>query len=286
MIAGDEFGISTYPAFNTPEDMAQDVKDLGFDFVNIANNHILDKGSKAVTSSLKIWEDIGIDVDGAFSTKEDSERIPVVEKNGVRIAILCYTYGTNGIKPDTDWRVRYFDDEKIRNDIKKAKEISDFTLVSAHWGEENLIGKSEFQRKYARLFSKLGVDVVLGTHPHVIGPIEELVNESGHKTLVIYSTGNYVSAMYNRDNMLGYTATFDFVQKGDSKSIENVKMLPTVTYFEESPSGRWVNFKILKLENYTKEMARKHLIGKHKNVSMDPSYFRQLFNETVDEKYR
>lgn len=286
MIAGDEYGLSGYPNFNTPEDMAQQVKELGFDIVNISNNHILDRGASGVKSTLKIWEDLGLTVDGAFATEEDSEEIPVIEKNGIKIAFLCYTYGTNGIQPDTNWRVRYLDPDQIRKDMKKAKEISDFVLVSAHWGDENYIGITDYQETYATVFNELGADVVLGTHPHVIGPVEEKISSNGDKTLVIYSTGNYVSAMSNRDNMLGYTATFDFVKDGDEKSIENIKMLPTITYFDEASNDRWVNFKIYKLENYTEEMAKKHLVGKLKNVSMSPKYFKESFEKTVDEKYR
>ena len=239
IIGGDEFGLSGYPVFNTPEDMAPNVKDVGFDIVNIANNHVLDKGPQGIINTREIWDQQGLTVDGAFATEEQSREIPVIEKNGMKIAFLCYTYGTNGIIPDTDWRVRYFDEENIRRDIEEAKKISDFILVSAHWGDENFIGKTEYQENYANLFNELGVDVVLGTHPHVIGPVEEKVNADGEKTLVIYSTGNFLSAMYDRDNMLGYTATFDFVNENGEKRIENIKMIPTVTYYEFTPRGTW-----------------------------------------------
>lgn len=255
VIAGDDRGLSSYPTFNTPEAMAQNLVDVGFDIISNANNHILDKGAKGAIRTLEIWGEKEVTIDGAFLSQEDSEKVPVVESNGMKIAYLAYTYGTNGIKPDTDWRVRYLNEEKIRKDIAKAKEISDFILVSAHWGDEYNFGITDYQKKYAKLFNDLGVDVVLGTHTHVVGPVEELVNDVGEKTLVIYSTANFLSGQVsNIDCMLGQIATFDFVKKGQNKKIENIKMIPTITYSEGNVTGG-TDFKVINLENYTEEMA-------------------------------
>lgn len=287
IIGGDELGLSSYPAFNTPEDMSQNIKDLGFDLVSISNNHTLDKGKKGVENTLEIWKSKGVVVDGAFSSEEASKEIPIIEKNGLKIAFLAYTYGTNGIKPDKDWRVRYLNEENIRRDIEQAKSSSDFVLVSAHWGKENYYGKTDYQEYFADLFNELGVDVVIGTHPHVVGPVEELYNSEGEKTLIIYSTANFISSQRTSvDNMLGQIATFDFVKEGENKRIENIVMVPIVTYYEKDVYGKECNYKVIPLENYTEEMAEKHFMRYSKNSSMSPAYFETKFKETVAEQYR
>lgn len=287
IIGGDDLGLSSYPAFNSPEDLAQNVKDAGFDLVSISNNHTLDKGKKGVINTLEIWNSKGIVVDGAFASEEAGEEIPIIEKNDIKIAFLAYTYGTNGIAPDTKWRVRYLNEENIRRDIEKAKSLSDFVLVSAHWGKENYYGKTDYQQYYAKLFNDLGVDVVLGTHPHVVGPVEELQNSNGESTLIIYSTANFISSQRTSiDNMLGQLASFDFVKEGQNKWIENIEMLPIMTYYERDKNGKESNYKVIPLEKYTDEMAEKHFMRYSKNRSLDPAYFESKFKETVAEQYR
>lgn len=137
------------------------------------------------------------------------------------------------------------------------------------------------------MFNDLGVDVVLGTHPHVVGPVEELQNSNGESTLIIYSTANFISSQRTSiDNMLGQLASFDFVKEGQNKWIENIKMLPIVTYYERDKKGKESNYKIIPLEKYTDEMAEKHFMRYSKNRSLDPAYFESIFNETVAEQYR
>lgn len=287
IIGGDELGLSSYPAFNTPEDMAYNIKDIGFDLVGISNNHTLDKGKKGVENTIDIWEKVGVPIDGAFKSEEKSRDFPVIEKNGIKIALLAYTYGTNGIQPDTKWRVRYLEEENIRRDVEKAKLISDFVMVAAHWGDENYYGITEYQKRYAKLFNELGVAVVLGSHPHVLGPVEELENDRGEKTVVIYSTGNFISAQKSgTDNMLGQMATFDFVKTETQKRIENIKMIPIVTYFERNKGGMESNFKVIELEDYSEEMSNKHFFRFRKNKKLEPEYFRNKFVETIEEEYR
>src|SRR5699024_10343000 len=130
---------------------------------------------------------------GSFLSQEDRDTVRTIERNGVVFSFLAYTYGTNGIMPDTDWRVAYFDEEKILEDVARAKEISDVLIVSAHWVDENTPVVNEFQQYYAQLFADLEVDVVIGTHPHIIQPIEWLTGENGNEMLVAYSLGNLVA---------------------------------------------------------------------------------------------
>lgn len=128
---------------------------------------------------------------------------------------------------------------------------------------------------------------MIGTHPHVVGPVEELYNSEGEKTLIIYSTANFISSQRTSvDNMLGQIATFDFVKEGENKRIENIVMVPIVTYYEKDVYGKECNYKVIPLENYTEEMAEKHFMRYSKNSSMSPAYFETKFKETVAEQYR
>ncbi|MDO5695683.1 MAG: CapA family protein [Eubacteriales bacterium] len=290
IIGGDEYGPSGYPAFNTPEDMAGYLKAVGFDAVTLANNHILDKGPKAVEHTIAVWETAGLFHSGANRSEAERHEIPIMEKNGVKIALLSYTYGTNGIEPDVPWRTIYLDDkEGIRADIRKAKTESDFVIVAAHWGDENVMEPNEQQRDMAKFFSDEGVDVVLGCHPHVVQPVEWQMNAAGEKTLVIYSMGNYISAMFGLENMLGYTANFDLVKDGVTKRVENVKMIPTVTHFEghiTSYHSACSNFKIYKLADYTDEIAARHGLNVYHGTTLTNRFFQDMFEEAVPAEFR
>ncbi|MGB7460936.1 MAG: CapA family protein, partial [Carnobacterium jeotgali] len=163
LIGGDDFGFSGYPAFNTPSDMSADLNELGFDLVNGASNHSLDKGRQGVVNTLDIWdkqEDMVFT--GVFDSQEERDAIPVIERDGVTFSFLAYTYGTNGIEPDVSYRLNYFDEALITQDIERAKKVSDFVIVSAHWGDEHMLEPNEFQKKYAQLFADLEVDAVIG----------------------------------------------------------------------------------------------------------------------------
>ena len=120
IIAGDKFGIGTYPHFNTPQAMIPALTRAGFNIVNMANNHSLDKGSWAIPESIKLWDQTDVYHTGVFASQEDRDKPVIIDKNGIKVGFLCYTYGTNGIAPDTDYRISYLDEEKIREDIVKS----------------------------------------------------------------------------------------------------------------------------------------------------------------------
>lgn len=168
ILAGTDYPYTGYPAFNTPNEMAGNMADLGFDLVNGATNHTLDYDYPGAIHAIEVWSNYpDLIYTGTYLSEADRLRIPTIERKGVTFSFLSYTYGTNGIEPDTDWRVSYFDEKLIRDDVKRAKEVSDVVIVSAHWGDENTSEINDFQRYYAQLFADLEVDVVVGTHPHI-----------------------------------------------------------------------------------------------------------------------
>lgn len=192
IIGGEELGISGYPAFNAPYELGDALVDAGFDVVCHATNHALDKGKKGIVNCLSFWEENypEIAVLGIHGSEEEQEDIYVYEQDGIRIAILNYTYGTNGIALPSDmpYAVELLDSEKVESDLKKASELADFVIVCPHWGTEYVLEETSAQRKWADFFAENGADLVIGTHPHVIEPVEWVDD-----TLVYYSLGNFVN---------------------------------------------------------------------------------------------
>lgn len=198
IIGGSELGVSGYPAFNAPFELSGYLADTGFDVILHASNHALDKGKKGLLNCLENWQTNypKISVTGIYNKEEDYNSILTIEESGICIAILNYTYGTNGIAlpQDMPYAVNLLEEDKVVSDIARAKEIADFVIVCPHWGTEYLLSTDSYQKKWTKLFLENEVDLVIGTHPHVIEPIELLRNEeTGHEMLVYYSLGNFVN---------------------------------------------------------------------------------------------
>ena len=197
IMGGPKYGYTGYPSFNTPYALADSLVDAGFNVILHATNHTLDKGKTGVLNCMDYWDTTypNIKYIGMNRTQEAQDEIYVYEQDGFKIAILNYTYGTNGIKIPSDmpYLVNLMDEDKIRADIRKAEEIADFTILCPHWGTEYKLQATSSQKEWAQIFLEEGVDLVIGTHPHVIEPVEWLTDDEGNKMLVYYSLGNFVN---------------------------------------------------------------------------------------------
>lgn len=288
IFAGPDYAYAGYPSFNTPEQLGQNMVDLGFDLVNGATNHTLDYGASGAEYALNVWNQYDqVLYTGVFASEEASHEIPTIERDGVTFSFLAYTYGTNGIEPDTNWRVNYFDEDKIRADVAKAKEVSDVVIVSAHWGDENTYEVNEFQRYYGQLFADLEVDVVIGTHPHVIQPIEWLQGENGNETLVVWSLGNLLAHALDDINTLGGMISFEFVVNDGLTKIENVIFTPTVSHFtyHYNDNGRLKRkFKIYYLDDYTDELGAEHGLNED-GVPVSPANYKAQVEGVISPEY-
>lgn len=291
LIGGDERGFFGYPAFNTPSDMIPSLVDLGFDLALGSNNHTLDMGPEGIRNTLEYWREYEDDIlfTGAFESQEHRDTIPILEREGLSFAILTYTYGTNGIVPDAPYRVNYFDPELIRSDVARAKEISDFVLVGAHWGDEHSFTPNQFQLEYAQLFADLEVDVVLGTHTHTIQPMEWVDGENGNRTLVMYSTGNIVaSTIINDMNLLGSTYGFDFVYDGENHFIENVYVEPIVIHYEATDPNDLAtrtNFEVVKLKDYSEDYRSRHALNHFPDRDISQEHFYEIVNDVYAKEF-
>ncbi|MFI3208494.1 MAG: CapA family protein [Eubacteriales bacterium] len=256
IIGGDELGIYGYPAFNSPEQWASDLTTLGFDIVNASSNHSLDMGIDALENSLEIWSQYDeVLYAGVYDSEEDASTIRTIERNGITFSVISYTYSTNGYDIPNDYCINLFDEESIREDVAAAKEVSDVVIVSAHWGDESIYELNSLQTEYAQLFADLEVDLVIGTHPHVIQSLEWITGENGNETLVAYSLGNFLSTMETVDTQLEGMLTLDFVKNDDgSVSIENVEWTALINHFGDG------TFTVMPLSEYTDELNAVHYV--------------------------
>ncbi len=259
ILGGRDLGLSGYPSFNAAFEVGDSLVNAGFDVVLHATNHALDKRKKGLLNCLDFWDtnypDIG--VLGIHDTKEDSEEIYVKEVEGIRIAILNYTYSTNGVPmpDDMPYAVDMWDEKAIKADVEKAKTMSDFIIVCPHWGTEYVFKETKDQQKKAQFLADLGVDLVIGTHPHVVEPVKWLKGVDGNNTLVYYSIGNFINATGEvkkgvAARMLGAMAKVTLTTDGKDVWIAKYGVEPLVTHLVEG-SGKITTYK---LSEYTKEL--------------------------------
>lgn len=203
---------SDYPRFGTPVPVGEAIAAVGFDVVTCATNHALDQGPDGVDTTKSFFTSRQIVCLGIQSRDETEDRaFEIMEKNGIRFALFNYTYGTNGIRlpEENPYMVHLLEDEeKIQKDLLTAREKADVVIVFVHWGTENSGQTDDFQRKWAQIFLESQVDVVVGTHPHVAQPYELLEGKEGHRMLIYYSIGNFVSAQPEKTAEKGGMASF------------------------------------------------------------------------------
>lgn len=267
ILGGEELGLSGYPCFNGPYEVADALVDSGFDVILHATNHALDKGEKGIRNCLAYWKGHYPQIQVAGINEGQAaqdEQLVIVEKNGIKAAILNYTYGTNGISlpASAPYLVNMLDKEKIAQDVAVAKEQADFVVVCPHWGTEYRHSPDQSQQKWASYFAELGVDLVIGTHPHVIEPVEWVEGVNGHRTLVYYSLGNFVNATSGQgagvaDRMLGEMAEVRLIQDEDgSVSIDTCETYPIVSHLKSGAQG----ITVYPLEAYTPALAAENEI--------------------------
>lgn len=266
ILGGEELGVSGYPAFNAPYAVGDALVDAGFDVICHGTNHALDKGRRGLNNCLAFWEENypEIAVLGIHDSQESQDMIYVYEQGDIRIAVLNYTYGTNGIPlpEEMPYAVDMLEEEQVIEDIRRAEEIADFTIVCPHWGTEYQLEQSAAQEKWTEIFVENGADLVLGTHPHVIQPVEWVIDEeTGNEMLVYYSLGNFVNwtsglgeGIANR--MVGGMAQVTLKIENEKVSIGAYHVEPVVCHLEQGANG----VTVYKLSEYTEELAKKNQI--------------------------
>ena len=284
-IISTEHNVSSYPMFNSPVEVGEEMLEIGFDVFNIATNHSLDCGEKGLISAINFWKSKNAITCGAYLNREDMSNIPMHEVNGVKIAYLGLTDSANGLSLPSDSEVilvRAADESLLQQRIIKAKEVADVVIVSAHWGNEYTHEPTDAQRELAEKLAMWGADVIIGTHPRVIQPVEYITNSDGRKTLVAYSLGNFISAQNRGPRMLGGMLKFEVVKNNTTGEVvlENVKFSGVVTHYGYGYS----NIRVYPLEAYTEELASKHgVLSKTSDFSLQ--YLYEILNEVIDKQF-
>ncbi len=284
-IISTEHNVSSYPMFNSPVEVGDEMLEIGFDVFNIATNHSIDCGEKGLVSAINFWKSKNAVTTGAYLNNDDFNNIPMRDVNGVKIAYLGLTESTNGLSLPDDSDVilvKASDESLLQQRIMKAKETADVVIVNAHWGNEYTHEPTNAQRELAQKLAAWGADVIIGHHPHVIQPVEYITNSDGRKTLVAYSLGNFISAQNRGPRMLGGMLNFEIVKNNTTGEIalENVKFSGVVTHYGYGYS----NIRVYALENYTEELASKHgVLSKTSDFSLQ--YLYDILNDVIDKQF-
>lgn len=253
----DESGLSGYPAFGSPHQVGESTRKAGFNVVTHATNHTFDKGADSIFYTMDFWEKYDdIMVLGVNESDVEQQTVDVWEKDGLKIAMLNFTYGLNGysLPDDKPYLVNLFsrsgEDAAL---ITKAEESADITVVFIHFGTEYTHAPTSEQKRNVEFLCENGADIIIGTHPHVVQPTVWHISENGNKALVFYSLGNFLSNQDSESKILGAMADVTITKENDNVTIESYKMHPTVTH--RGGEG----FSVYMLDDYTDELAQKNI---------------------------
>ncbi len=270
---------SAYPTFNTPQDCGLALIDTGFDVISHANNHAMDSGSSAIYDTIEFWDahaDEGVIRIGIAKDAADRAQIRYLERNGMKIGFLAYTFDLNGfsLPEDNPDLVSLIDKEKMAEEIAAVKQECDAVVVMMHWGVEYESVQNSEQEDLAEFLTENGATLIIGSHPHVCQPCEWVESENGNRTFCLYSTGNFISAQFDAESMVEGMLQVTLTRQTDGTVIvENPGVMPLICTFSS-----WRNFRVIPLDDYTDSMAYAHTLS-----GMSVSHVRSIAEEAFGE---
>lgn len=275
ILGGNDRGFSGFPYFNSPTEVGDAIAKAGFNVVLQASNHSADQGISGINNCISFWEQYpDVLMTGIYKdANQENQDIGLLTINGVTYAILNYTYGPNmatlekpiqghlGMLCNWNKSTGRIDFTTIHpdvlTDIATAKQMADVVIVCPHWGTEYTFVPSSYQKKFAKQMTEAGADLIIGTHPHVVQPVEWIESDNGNKALCYYSLGNYVSTQRGEQSMLEAMAWVTFVVKEDGVEIlvEETGVIPMVCQYKSNPVRHQ---SVYFLDEYTPELAQAH----------------------------
>lgn len=235
--AGKKIPYSGFPLFNTPDEYAAALKEIGFDFVTTGNNHSNDTYTQGILRTIDVLDSVGLMHTGTFKSQAERDSIQLTTISGTRVAILNYTYSTNGIDLPADkmYLVNLIDSTTIVKDIQAAKQLdAELIIIYYHYGEEYQRLPSSYQKKYNRIAINAGADIILGSHPHVLEPADFFATNNGNidTGFIIYSMGNFISNQRDPYTYEGVIINLHFEKNTHTKKIKlkDVDYVPTWVY--------------------------------------------------------
>jgi len=259
IIAGKELGLSSFPDFNSPVEIGHLLKDYGVDIVNIANNHVLDKGEKGLLTSIDNWNKIGMPYVGAYKSVEDQGNLRVINKNGLKICFLSYTrsagVGKTKLLEEKPYLVDTFHPQrlkKIKDLIKDIRNdnLADVIVLSIHYGKEYHLFPTSEQREVNNDLSDAGADVIIGHHPHVLQPPEWILNSRGKRSFAANSLGNFYTGQHGLYRQIGAFLSIDIEKKAPNSTMLNISNPKMNLTFVDSTDKK--DYKLYLLEDIVK----------------------------------
>ena len=285
-LVNDDYEPSGYPMFSTPGDITNALYDIGFRVFSLSNNHSYDKGAGGIESSMAHWAAMPEDVvtAGFYDLDDPTANLTTQTVNGITIGYLSYTETTNGLPTpaDSEYGVIYLDErDVIEAQIDALRPNCDVLVVSCHWGVEGSHTVTDGQRDTAQWLADAGVDLIVGTHPHVTQTAEWLTAADGRPCFVAYSLGNFISAQAQADNMIGVIlgVTMEKTTQPDgsvSVALKDPKLYPTVTQYE----ARYENICVYPYPAYTDEMG-----AAHGNFTLTRDEIRGVLEDSIDTQF-
>lgn len=279
ILGGKDLGYSNYPRFNSPQEVGDAFVDAGFNLVSLATNHTMDKGEQGVLNSVSYWKTkSGVVSSGQWSSDEERNQsiTTIHEVNNIKYAFISYTIWTNGLNTPTgkEYLNNVYSEEKAKADIDAVRDKVDFVIVAMHWGTEYSFKVDAKQEEIANYLSSLGVDLIIGAHPHVIQTVEYINNK---KTFVVYSLGNFISDQNDIDNFTGlaFEVTLKKHVDVDDRVTNSVVEPKAELVYTTTTKVRGVNhnFKVVPYPNLTDNELKNHL-----------SYY-DSYKSIVNERY-
>lgn len=230
--APDAGPVSGYPTFNAPTQFAKDLHTVGCNVINLATNHTNDKHQAGIDTTRSTWEALKpLAVAGANRSTAEQQQISYFTVKGVKFAFLAYNFYNNDTNV-TSYGVNMFDETLVKQQLDEAKAAGAYILVSMHWGTEYSPTIDDTQVKWAQFLADNGADMVLGTGPHVLEPVQELPKAGGGKTVVWFSLGNLLNTQLDIESLIGGFAVMDFRIKDQKVTLDNISFLPTYMHYE------------------------------------------------------
>ncbi len=275
---------SSYPRFGTPEAAGHALADTGFDLILHATNHVNDKGEEGLENTLRFWKQYPeIAVLGLHETEEESRKVRYLGKNGIRLALFDYTFGTNGLEPEEgkEYRIDVLTKkEQLLRGLSEAEGMADCSVVFLHIGEEYQREPAEEQKVLCAELTDAGADAVICSHSHVLQPWERLRTEAGNESVVFYGLGNFMAVQPRPETILGGLAELR-IEKGirDGKAeteITSCSVTPVVSHVEQG------TVTLYPLEDYSEELLEKHFVNREE-PRISWKELQQLWEEVLQE---
>lgn len=290
VLGGIELGATSTETgiFNTAVELADGMADAGINVVLAANNHIMDEGSAGLNTMMSYFSTKypNITLLGVNNSREAKDEPVYVETNNIKIAMINYSYGSNQTA-DLDaspYLLNQYDEDWLSDILKQAREEADFIIAFPFWGEQNSMDYTQEQERQAQFLADNGVDLIIGSYPHVVEPVKWITAENGDRTLVYYSLGNFQSIQNTVENMLGGQANITISKEEDGTHISDYSLDFVVTHYEQRESSEYYDVvTTYPLADYTSDLAARHGMSVSGNEEFDLASLQGLSSQILSK---